>query len=128
MRYHWGLGIGHTYSHGQDIRSHQYSKSLPIHVPEDIAQNPFEISTQAPITIPMATIAEDGQDSDSEPQNAEPLAEGQDDADNIGNGADSDSESSAPNPMPVAGNNYTGYNSDNHDEDLLDQYDTYGLD
>lgn len=25
MRYHWGLGIGHTYSHDRDVRSQKYS-------------------------------------------------------------------------------------------------------
>lgn len=25
MRYHWGLGVGHTYSHGRDVRSQQYA-------------------------------------------------------------------------------------------------------
>ncbi|KJA27429.1 hypothetical protein HYPSUDRAFT_130944 [Hypholoma sublateritium FD-334 SS-4] len=29
MRYHWGLGIGHTYSHKQNIPSQQYSAPLP---------------------------------------------------------------------------------------------------
>lgn len=28
MRYYWGLGIGHTYSHGQDIQS-QHSSETP---------------------------------------------------------------------------------------------------
>lgn len=25
MRYHWGLGVGHTYSHGRDVHSQKYS-------------------------------------------------------------------------------------------------------
>ncbi len=29
MRYHWGMGIGHTYSHDQDVDSQWFPKSIP---------------------------------------------------------------------------------------------------
>lgn len=34
MRYHWGLGIGHTYSHGRDVHSQQYSAPTSAQDPE----------------------------------------------------------------------------------------------
>lgn len=34
MRYHWGLAIGHTYSHSQDIHFQRYSTPTPADPPE----------------------------------------------------------------------------------------------
>ena len=36
MRYHWGLGVGHTYSHHRDVRSQQYSSPIIAEGPEVI--------------------------------------------------------------------------------------------
>ena len=50
MRYHWGLGIGHVYSHGKDIQSQQDPIALPIddaenaedELPEPVCSGPPE--------------------------------------------------------------------------------------
>lgn len=122
MRYHWGLGIGHNYSHGQDIRSQQYSDSLSIHIPEDIAEDAQDLSEISPkaLTSTGENVTEDEVGSDFE-QDSEPEYQ-----DSVDISDDTNSESSAPDL--AAGNDYAGFNTDNHDEDLLDMYDTYGLD
>lgn len=48
MRYHWGLGIGHVYSHGKDIRSQQVPTALPIDDAEDAPDELPEIIHTTP--------------------------------------------------------------------------------
>ncbi|KAF8956820.1 hypothetical protein BDZ97DRAFT_1763402 [Flammula alnicola] len=48
MRYHWGLGIGHTYSHGRDNRTQQYLEAFTVQDPEDVeAEDPSNNFTQS---------------------------------------------------------------------------------
>lgn len=73
MRYHWGLGIGHTYSHGRVTRFQQYSIPLSVDEPEDVADRPSALhdseSDNQSADSDDATSASDtaeGSDSDDE--------------------------------------------------------------
>ena len=62
MRYHWGLGIGHTYSHGRNIPSQQYK----IPPPEFEAEEPAVENLPAAITSALneETINDEQQEHD----------------------------------------------------------------
>lgn len=110
MRYHWGLGIGHTYSHGRNVPSQQYSESsasvTPTHESEDFEASPdLSSSTQANPIIP----SEDDDSDATEPPDSEAEDPGTDYNDAV---YDSDA--------PEA--------SDVDDDELLEIHDTYHSD
>lgn len=128
MRYHWGLGIGHKYSHKRDISSQQYSISPSGKEPE---------VTEVAGAADAAGTAEDaGPADDAGPAGvtgvvfqaaADPIAHNEqvdacdevepEDQDLDYEGAEADS-----------GDDYDGRNSNRDDEEELELYDTYNSD
>lgn len=119
MRCHWGLGIGHVYSHGRDMPSQQHPSPPPIENPEDIddgpippANNPEDIEDGPPLINNPEDVEdgppESGRSTPSEPQDSDP--EDQD--------VDSDDEASAD----------TSEGFDGDDDDYLEIHDTYNSD
>ncbi len=54
MRYHWGLGIGHTYSHGKAVGSHPSQQTISS---TESGTNPTPREAQ---TMPQSDISDDG--------------------------------------------------------------------
>ncbi len=73
MRYHWGRGIGHTYSHKHLITLSKNSKGTESDkIDEDATSEPEEANPTLVINIPKTSEVENGEgdagesDSDSE--------------------------------------------------------------
>lgn len=152
MRYHWGLGIGHTYSHGKDLRSQQYLENLPIHTLEDVPEADVESAGQnselekgSDVDSPMADIEPIGQNSELEGQGSDisdPVAGGPEadvpeaeiefiEPNSEPEGQDSDidgTDSELSSSESDSTEDDAQYNSDEIDSDCLDMYDTYGSD
>ncbi|KJA15800.1 hypothetical protein HYPSUDRAFT_148660 [Hypholoma sublateritium FD-334 SS-4] len=92
MRYHWGLGVGHTYSHGRDVRSQQYSAPAEGEDPKvakdpEVSQEEASEADQHSAQVPAASGVDEPDDvsEPDEPQVEEP------DIDRHGAVGDSDS-------------------------------------
>ena len=48
MRYHWGIGIGHTYSHGICLSTHPSTESIPSETHDDSPANLNHSGSLAP--------------------------------------------------------------------------------
>lgn len=77
MRYHWGLGIGHTYSHGRDVRSQRYPAPTTADDLEVIQEEVPEFREEIPVPGCVTTGSRvDGDPDDvSEPDNSEEIEE-----------------------------------------------------
>lgn len=109
MRYHWGLGIGHTYSHGQSCQSQQYSAPIPESDQEPEFPDLEEINE--PNLEPEPVGLDLQLDEDAECGSAE------DDSD-----SDSDCGSSSGSDNDSC---HSESQSDSADEDMMELYDTY---
>lgn len=124
MRYHWGLGIGHTYSHGQDIFSHQhstpFSRSVEIEDPEDQIINKSEEELeilQSNHRSPRATT--DFNKNHERNLGSEPEDKEDEEADSCDDCSDLDGDSSADTSSDVDSH------SDSTDEEMMELRDTY---
>lgn len=90
MRYHWGLGVGHAYSHDRDVLSQKYSTTGP-------EEDPSGSSTQADDVSGDAAGANEKQNESNERlQISEPEPEDAGDVD-VNNGRTEESESDLAN-------------------------------
>lgn len=116
MRYHWGMGIGHTYSHDQDLQSQRVSSPPANDSPaaedtqmDEIPATPTESGhvTAVPVNVDVhetsSTESEDSENSEAHNSESEDSEDGHTGADE----SEDDSES-----------------VDSSDGDL-EEYDTY---
>lgn len=136
MRYHWGLGIGHTYSHDQKMPSQKHSILEASIVSQSVDQGHEDIDENQPESLdtpcsdaqtsvgPNGKTVQDekGNDSKDSESEGDSEPEEQDHLDYVDLRAqsqvDSDSDS-------IAGDDFDRYHSDRNDEDYLELYETY---
>lgn len=137
MRYHWGLGIGHTYSHSRDIRSHQYSTPPPVDPPETspdqeicspLSVDPPQISHGQDIRYSTPSSAEPPEIEEAlPPATGDLLAEVE--AENDSELCDSDQEDEDYSDSgATSSDSDEGENSETDDDEFLEIYDTYNSD
>lgn len=123
MRYHWGLGIGHVYSHGKEDHSQQSSTAPSTSGNE----NPSDISHTAQNAdgAPGDNVKENEAEEDSEELNA---SEGRLEVSRVGQdiigGAGVDNTEELDSDASTTDSD-EGLTSDEEDEETLELYDTY---
>lgn len=135
MRYHWGLGIGHTYSHSRDIPSQQYPAPLFDKNLEAAEEVPCESGNSAPAAVD--TSAGDENDNVPEPNDQDPEDPGdqedqedqedqdpEDREDQEGQDLDCDSAEAGCDASDDSDGDY----SDRDDRELLELHETYHSD
>lgn len=131
MRYHWGLGIGHTYSHGQTMPSQKYPMAEApaepaIEVHEDSDEDPADslapCSTQVFAGPDGKAPQVEHDDSDLEPEDFEPLEDEDEDVDVDSTGSQAESADSEDSDFDAR------RDSDGDDEDYLELHNTYHSD
>lgn len=90
MRYHWGLGIGHTYSHDREISSKQHLKPASDDNPDP--EEAELTSTLGHITAATGGAQGEDQSDDSDSSESEPEKKSEDtrdpDSDDTATGSD----------------------------------------
>lgn len=114
MRYHWGLGIGHTYSHSRNVDCQQLSADSPNEADGVEEEDHSDTPTEA-IDISGGAAAEKPNEDDKCLQDSEPEDMGDADVDSA---VSSDSDASTS-------NDGSSYDSDEDDEERLELYHTY---
>ncbi len=138
MRYHWGLGIGHKYSHDQEIYSQKYSAAPPSSDAKIVEEVPCQANNDPPAPASDAekdpSLLSSGQSTEVLPAPslevrssilvpADSLSEKHDpeleDEDQDYESAESDHNSDSDS---------SSFSSDADDEETLELYETYHLD
>lgn len=129
MWYHWGLGIGHSYSHDQDNLGHQCSGSTPLcnHVEaDDIQADGVELYKSELEDQEIGFKNGKSQLEDQEMDFEDRESDAEDQEMDLEKGRESESESDS--------NSFTDesdsqkYTSDRDDEENFELFDTYQSD
>lgn len=126
MRYHWGLGIGHTYSHIRDIPSQQYLAPLSDKNLEAAEEIPCESGSSAPAAVDASA----GNEIDDVPEPNDQDQDDQDDQDpeDREDQEDQDLDCDSGEAGCDASDDSDGDYSDRDDQELLELHETYHSD